>query len=82
MGVRPLAGSWHGRRALGNANPPLSLQVTQFQQVYTDWRQCFHRTLTSAIPVRGKERGVGRTAENRDEVRRAGGKWEECPRIL
>lgn len=73
MGVRQLAGSWHSRSALGNANPPLSLQVTQFQQVYTDWRQCLHRTVTPAVSVRGKERGIGRRAENREGEGRAGG---------
>lgn len=36
---------------------PLSLQVTQLQQVYADRRQRLHRTVAPAVPVCGKERG-------------------------
>lgn len=57
--MRQPAGGWRGS-AVGSSNPPLSLQVTQFQQVYTDWRQCLHRTVSPAVPVRGKERGIGK----------------------
>lgn len=46
---------------------PLSLQVTQLQQVYTDRRQCLHRTITSAVPVCGKERGNGKSTGRKEE---------------
>lgn len=39
--------------------PPLSLQVTQLQQVYSDRRQRLHRTVAPAVPVCGKEWGTG-----------------------
>lgn len=44
----------------------LSLQVTQLQQVYSDWRQRLHRTVTPAVPVCVKEWGK-REPERRRE---------------
>lgn len=51
--------------------PPLSvsLQVTQLQQIHSDWRQRLHRTVPPAVPVCAEdgegllERGWGRPSQ-------------------